>query len=353
MDILMTIIYCLIVLSVLVFIHEGGHFVTAKMFGIRVSEFMLGLPGPRISFKAGETRFGITCIPLGGYARVCGMEAGNLAPYVPEVLKYIHENGSATVQDVAKSLTITVDEANKALDELVDWGCVCSPTKEDFRNDILMYYSADINGYKKGEARSVTDKEKYFKFEYFRQYRSLPFWKRSVILLAGILVNILFAMIVFVVLYTLVGFDVQNQSTGEISHVNMGPLQAIEYGLNYVWAVVVAVIGLFNPATMVDTVSNSTSLIGIAVISKSAAEAGICAFLEFMAMISVSLGIMNLLPIPPLDGGRFLVEIYQKITGKNVSERALTLISLIGIAFFILLFIVIMNQDIQRFILGS
>ena len=104
---------------------------------------------------------------------------------------------------------------------------------------------------------------------------------------------------------------------------------------------------------MADTVSNSTSLIGIAVISKNAAEAGICAFLEFMAMISVSLGIMNLLPIPPLDGGRFIVEIFQRITRKNVSEKALSMISLAGIAFFILLFVVIMNQDIQRFIIGS
>lgn len=104
---------------------------------------------------------------------------------------------------------------------------------------------------------------------------------------------------------------------------------------------------------MAETVSNSTSLIGIAVISKSAAEAGICAFLEFTAMISVSLGIMNLLPIPPLDGGRFIIEIYQRITRKNAPEKAINMISLIGVAFFLLLFVVIMNQDIQRFILGA
>lgn len=349
----MTILCCLIVLSVLVFIHEGGHFLTAKMFGIRVTEFMLGLPGPRTSFKWGETRFGITCIPLGGYARVCGMEPGNMKPHLPEVLKYVHENGSATVEDISDALLISDEETIDALDELVDWGCICRPTKKDVRDNIDKYYAADINGYKLGESRKVDNKDIYFKLEYFRQYRSLPFWKRTIILLAGILINLLFAMIIFVILYTFVGFDVQNNTTGEISHVNMQPLEAIQYGLNYVWAVIVAVIGLFNPVTMAETVSNSTSLIGIAVISKSAAEAGICAFLEFMAMISVSLGIMNLLPIPPLDGGRFIIEIFQKLTRKNVPEKALTLISLCGVAIFILLFIVIMNQDIQRFILGA
>lgn len=104
---------------------------------------------------------------------------------------------------------------------------------------------------------------------------------------------------------------------------------------------------------MQETISNSTSIIGIAVISKSAAEAGVCAFLEFMAMISISLGIMNLLPIPPLDGGRFLIEIYQVITRRNVPVKAINIISLVGIALLFALFFVVMNQDIQRFIFGA
>ena len=120
MDILLTILCCLIVLSVLVFIHEGGHFVTARLFGVRVSEFMLGLPGPRLSFKHNDTRYGVTCVPLGGYARVCGMEPGNMKPYLTDVLKFIHTNGKATVSFVAHELKISKDEAEDALDELVD-----------------------------------------------------------------------------------------------------------------------------------------------------------------------------------------------------------------------------------------
>lgn len=353
MDVLITILCCLIVLSVLVFIHEGGHFLTARMFGVRVSEFMLGLPGPRISFKLGDTRFGLTCVPLGGYARVCGMEPGNLKPYLPEILEYIHSKGTAKISEVAGALSISNDDAEEALDELVEWGCVSRPTRQDLKVDDIKYYAADIEGYKKGEARKIDDKDKYFKEEYFKQYRSLPFWKRSIILLSGIAINLLFAMIIFVILYTFVGFNVKNTSTGEIFHTNMNPLEAIQYGFMYIWAVIQAVIKLINPVTAGETIQNSTSLIGIAVISKSAAEAGICAFLEFMAMISVSLGIMNLLPIPPLDGGRFLVEIYQRIFRRNVSEKVLSIISLIGISLFILLFIVMLNQDIQRFILGG
>ncbi|MDO5328960.1 MAG: site-2 protease family protein [Coriobacteriia bacterium] len=330
MDILLTIACCVIVLSVLVFIHEGGHFIASRLFGVRVTEFMLGLPGPNIGFKHGETKYGVTCIPLGGYARVCGMEAGNMKPHLKRVYEYMLENKKANANDVSNALNISEEAASDCLFELFQWGSV-SENKDVFT----------INKFCK----------KTFKEEYFCQYRSLPFWKRIIILLAGIFVNLLFAMIIFVILYTLVGFDVKYQDTGEIAHVTMNPLQAIQYGFNYIWLVIQAVVKLFNPATAAETVNNSTSLIGIAVISKSAAERGICAFLEFMAMISVSLGIMNLLPIPPLDGGKFIVEIIQKITGKNVPERVVTLISIVGIALFLLLFIIMIRQDIQRFIL--
>ena len=119
MEILVTILCLLIVLTVLVFIHEGGHFLAARLFGVRVSEFMLGLPGPRLSFKHNDTRYGVTCVPLGGYARVCGMEPGNLHPYLAEVLKLVHETGKVCSSFVSSKLNISLDEAEDALDELV------------------------------------------------------------------------------------------------------------------------------------------------------------------------------------------------------------------------------------------
>lgn len=350
MDILLTIVYCLIVLCVLVFIHEGGHFLAARMFGVRVTEFMIGLPGPHIGFRIKETLFGITCIPLGGYAKVCGMEPGNIKQYLPDALKIVHQNGKARVSKVASYLKITREQAQDALDELVEWGCVDrADSHEDLTSDII-YYASEINGYEKGQAREVLNKENYFKYEYFHQYRSLSFTRRSIVILSGIVINILFAMIVFVLLYSVVGYDVKSTSTGMYEHVNMSPITAIQFGLNYVWSVIIAVLGLFNPATAQQTLSNSTSLIGIAVISKSAADHGIFAFFEFMAMISVSLGIMNLIPIPILDGGRFIIEVIQKITGKNVPEKASRIISFIGIAIILVLFVVLITQDSQRFL---
>lgn len=368
MDVLLTILAATVVLGVLVFIHEGGHFVAARAFGVRVTEFMLGLPGPHIGIQRGETKFGITAVPLGGYARVCGMEPGEMSPYLEAALTSVYARGEALMEDVARDCGITDDEAYEALEELVEWGSIAGPRKSDEYN---MYRTPErkptglqrkraarkgitlVDHLAEGEARPLEDAHAFFMSEYKQQYRSLPFWKRSVILIAGPGVNLLFAMLAFVLIYSVLGFDYQNSQTGEISHVTVDPLRAIEAGIMYIGMVIQAVIGLFNPQTAAETVSNSTSIVGIAVMSKSAFEAGFTSLLTFMAMISVSLGIMNMLPIPPLDGGRFVVEIYQRIRRKVVSLRAMNYLSFAGVALFMVFFIVMMNQDIQRFIFGN
>ena len=156
----------------------------------------------------------------------------------------------------------------------------------------------------------------------------------------------------FVIIYSVIGIDYVN-TAGEVIHVQVDPLRSLIAGVNYIGMVVAAVLQLFNPVTAAQTVSNSASVVGVAVLSKSAADAGLLSFTMFTAMISVSLGVVNMLPIPPLDGGKFIVEIYQRIRGKWVSQRAINIISTVGITAFMLLFVVMLNQDIQRFILGN
>ena len=374
MDIILTIVAAIIVLGFLVFIHEGGHYLASRAFGVRVKEFMIGLPGPRIAKKIGETRFGVTCVPLGGYAAICGMQLGELPTHLKKVLFSIAYLGTADVEDIADACNISDDEAEAALDTLVDWGTVVEPRKTDAHRT---YRMAEVRmgkrssrrlaervkagsfpiaqDFAEGEARPITASqlEDFYQHEYHRQYRSLPFWKRSVILLAGIAMNLVFAMLAFVIIYSVIGFDVQNTVTGEITHITVDPLRSIQAGFMYIGMVVQAVISLFNPATAGEVINESTSIIGIAVISKQAFEQGLTTVLEFTAMISVSLGVMNLLPIPPLDGGRFVIEIFQKLARREVSNRALGTLSMIGMALMLLLFVVMINQDIQRFILGG
>ena len=403
MDILVTIVCATVVIGLIVLIHEGGHYLAARAFGVRVSEFMLGLPGPSIGFTRGGTRFGVTAVPLGGYARICGMEAGEMSPHLKSVLAALYERGTMTIGEVAAACGISDDEAFEALEELVEWGSAAGPAKGDpedvyraaattaskarrtrrarAKKHVVPIAAPEVgaalqtpahalicaesddsaadagNGtsaaYALGEPRPVADPDALFASEYSQQYRALPFWKRSVILLAGVAVNLLFAVIAFIVIYSVIGIDLQNTETGEVFHFNATPLQSIQAGFMYIVAVVQAVAGLFNPATAADTVSQSSSIVGIAVMSRDFFEAGFVYALEFTAMISVSVGIMNLIPIPPLDGGRFVVEIIQKIRRKPVSAKALGYASWVGVGLFLVFFAIMVNQDIQRFIFGN
>ncbi|MCL1797775.1 MAG: M50 family metallopeptidase [Eggerthellaceae bacterium] len=347
MDFILTIFYATIVLTILVFVHECGHFFAARAFGVRVTEFMLGLPGPSIGFTWKGTRFGITAIPLlGGYARICGMEPGEQSPHLEKVLAFAYRQGRVHMEDVARGLLISNEEAFAALEELTEWGSLVGPAKKDTYN---IYRTPAVKGrFDLGQVREVEDESTLFESEYKQQYRSKPFWKRMIMLLGGIILNLLFAIVLFVLIYSVIGVDFMNTQTGEIEHFTVNPWRAIVAGFTLIGMVVQAVAGLFNPATAAETISGSASVIGIAIMSKTAAEQGFINFLFFMAMISISLGIMNFLPIPPLDGGRLIIEIVQKFSRKHVSMKIMNYLVGAGLLLLLGLFVVLIFQDVQR-----
>ena len=355
-----------VAIGFIVLIHEGGHYLASRAFGVRVTEFMLGLPGPSVGLTAGGTRFGITAVPLGGYARVCGMECGDLDPHLRGALRELYTAGSLTEAQLAERLGISEEDAAEVLEELYEWGSVLRPGKADgglWRVPALIPSGRALKQARRlclplpqalpaGSPRADVDEDALFEAELACQYRSLPFWKRSVILLAGIALNLLFAVIAFIVVYTVIGVDVTTAS-GEVQHLTLTVGQSIQAGFGVIATTFQAILGLFNPATAADVVSNSTSVVGIAVMSADFFAKGVADALFFMAIISVSIGLMNLLPIPPLDGGRFLVEIIQKISGRTVPARVMGIASMAGMALFLCFFAFMLNQDIQRFILGG
>lgn len=355
MDVVLMIVLIVIVLSILVFIHEGGHYLAARMFGVRVTEFMLGLPGPNIGFTRKGTKFGVTCVPLGGYAKVCGMEPGPENPHIEQALAYAYEHGTVYADDVAEKLGISLDEAIEVLYVLEDWGCLDGPGKKDehniFRTRAYRDKKAGID-LAQGTPRVFEDPHALYLAERAQTYRSLPFWKRSVILLAGIFMNLLFTVVAFIVAFSIIGVDVTT-AAGEVQHLNLNVLDSIQMGFMTIGVTAQAIVSLFNPETAAGVVSQSTSIVGMAVVSVDFASMGLGWFVYFMAVISVSLGLMNLLPIPPLDGGRFVIEIFQKLFKRQVGYKAMNAMSMAGMALFLIFFLFMVNQDVQRIISGN
>ena len=93
-------------------------------------------------------------------------------------------------------------------------------------------------------------------------------------------------------------------------------------------------------------------MVGISVMASEAASTSPIELVLLVASVSMSLGFMNLLPIPPLDGGKILIEIVQLIIRRPLSIRAQTIVSYVGVAFFLFIFVVALRNDIVRYILG-
>ena len=125
-------------------------------------------------------------------------------------------------------------------------------------------------------------------------------------------------------------------------------MDSFQLSVDYVYQTVAGISQLFVPERTMEVLDNSTSVVGISVMSAQAASLGASAYLSFAALISLSLGFMNLLPIPPLDGGKLLIEIIQAITRRKIPARLQTALSLAGIALFGLMFIYVLRGDILR-----
>ena len=123
-NVIAPIFWGVLLLSLLVFVHEGGHFLAARACGVRVTEFFLGLPCRFSVYHASRrigTRFGVTPLLLGGYAAICGMDPEE-SPHAADVLDFVHRRGTASVAQIASELSITEEEALDTCAFLLNWG---------------------------------------------------------------------------------------------------------------------------------------------------------------------------------------------------------------------------------------
>lgn len=425
MSILLTVVWGIVVLGILVLVHELGHFVAARAFGVRVTEFMFGMPGPNVGFEHNGCRYGITCIPLGGYNRIAGMEGGDEDPNLARVLAYVYRQGHVDVEHTALACGISEEDAAFALEVLDGWGSVNKPGRGNKTQD---WCAPQTAGHALGEAREVPDPRALLDAERTHTYRGLPFWKREVVLFAGPVMNLLLTVVVFLVMFCGMGVEYGTttidsvvedgpaveaglepgdtvtavngtpvESVSELSmalsgcavgdevqvtyerageqretvvtvaqgeggnpiigiyaasgRYRLGVVDALAFSGELLVMTVQSYASLFNPATAAETVGQSSSIVGISVMAKQAADAGLFNVLFLIAVISLSLGVVNLLPVPPLDGGKIVTEVIQRVTRRNIPARVINATSFAMIALFLVLFVALTQQDITRFIL--
>ncbi|HEX9114252.1 MAG TPA: RIP metalloprotease RseP [Nitrospirota bacterium] len=422
----MTLIYFLIVIGILVFVHEFGHFIMAKRAGVRVEKFSLGM-GPKIAgFKKGDTEYVISALPLGGYVKMAGENPDEEPTGAPDefqsktvwqrakiaatgpltniVLAFLvmplvfmvgtYAEGPAKVGFVEKDSPAeragflagdVIEEVNGR--RISDWTKALSLIAVNPGTDVTV--AIDRGGEKKvlvlrpetatelkiGMSGLVPD----MPAEIGKLKPGFPAEK------AGIKPNDKILAVNRQTIYhwnqfsTLVKdsggrmltLDVERE--GKRLEVPVTPVQdggRYVIGVEPMMRLVFKKYGFFESLRLgfdktieaIDltfitlkkllTFSLSIKTLGgpvmIAQMSGQAAAAGLSSFLSLLAMISISLGILNLLPIPVLDGGLILFLVIEAIRKKPVSRKVMEVSQSIGAAVLITLIAVVSYNDVMR-----
>jgi regulator of sigma E protease len=219
MDTVLVIFWGLILLTVIIVIHEAGHFLAARLFGVRVIEFAVGLPGfPSIGRTTRRgTRVALTCVPLGGYNRIAGMMA------VPEdhreiarAYAYLCKYGTLRTDALPSDAERLDFEISEHMEVLADWGTIIRGRADDGSRAIV-YQTPATEGAPAGTPREVDDSVAFIESEHAQTYDARPFWKRAVILLAGSLFNIVFFVVVVTSAVMVSGSYVASQTISAVT----------------------------------------------------------------------------------------------------------------------------------------
>ena len=397
----MEIIFTIVILGVIVFLHELGHFATAKYFGMPVSEFAIGM-GPRIfSVRRGETVYSIRVLPLGGFVNIEGMQPENF-----DLERFKKEKTDEIIEELRneKGLTEKSDEIES----------------EEFVNEVSKRLDENVE-------KELKKQENIQKNGFFAKS---PF-SRFVVLIAGVMMNFISALIALFVMLSITGVmpikytapvvgEIQADSRAkeklrvndkilEVNGENVSNWvemseKVLKISQNYKDEDVSLKI-LRNDKEITENVKLTynkeakANLLGIQVlpqktninerikmsfvmfrdyfkltldgvrmlvtgkvamkemtgpvglpkiVGQAYGQGGFFALLGIFILISINIGIMNLLPIPALDGGR-LIFVIPEFFGIKVNKKIEEKIHMIGMIFLLVLMLVIVFFDVTKY----
>ena len=330
----------IVLILVVVFIHEYGHYYFAKKYGVGVTDFSIGF-GKEIfgwNDKSG-TRWKVCWIPLGGYVKFFGDRNVFSQADQDEILK------KYSIEDQKKlfilkplyqrSLIVAAGPFANFILAVVIFFFIYTFVGKDFTPAVINEVNKDSPAYVAGlekndvivsvdnqKVKSILDVSKYItmstddyiNFVISRQNQLKTFKvKPEMILSKDNLGN--------QIKKRMIGIQI-GAYNNEINHVKLGPSKSIYYSISEVYYVSISTLKyLFSIVKGTGDSSQLGGPIRIAKVSGQVAEFGVLPFLSMMAYISISLGLINLFPIPLLDGGHLMFYAFEKILGKPLSQK--------------------------------
>lgn len=350
-----TIVSTVIVLGVLIFIHELGHFLAARRMGVTVLRFSLGF-GPRIvGFQRGDTDYCLSLVPLGGYVKMLGEDREDPVADADRDRSFSH-------QSVRKRLVIVLaGPLSNVLLGIVLFMVVFAFYGVPRLNTEIGTVTADSPAARAG----LQPKDKVLEIN----GRGLKAWEdlsetiqREGLKPLEILVQRDGQRLVFQVtpevreVKNIFGETIRRPVIGitasgsfEVEKVN--PLMAGVYSLKQTWSLTklffMTVVKLIQRVLPMETLGGP---ILIAQMAGQQAQEGLMNFLHFMGLISINLAVLNLLPIPVLDGGHVMFFLVEAVRRRPLSVRQVEMAQRVGMAVLIALMVFVFYNDIMRLI---
>ena len=340
---LLTIIAAIFVFGLLVLVHEFGHFITAKMTGMRVDEFAIGFGPKLLTTKRGETVYSIRAIPLGGFNDIAGMDPTN---------NEAGDRGYCNKPVLSRMFVILAGSVmNFILPVILFFGIffftgMNVPSTEPVIGAVIENKPAALAGLKDGDkiirvndnqiatwsdfVTSIKDVQK-------DQSINITYERGNEILetnVTPVYDNASKRMLLGV------QSKVDNKSVSFFEAVKLSLTQTYEI----IAMMIAALIDIFISPSQADLAGP----IGIAQMAGKVAESGFVPLLNFAALLSLNLGIINLLPVPALDGGHFVTLALEAVRGKPLSPKAIIYTQRVGVALLLLLMIFATKNDIIR-----
>jgi regulator of sigma E protease len=354
----------LFVLTIVVFFHELGHFLVARLCGIRVLVFSIGF-GPEIVgfYDRYGTRWKISAVPLGGYVKFFGDE--NAASVPDHEAAAVMDEAEKEVSFIHKpvgpraAVVVAGPLANFILAIAIFAGVFMTVGKQTTtaRVDTVQPASAaEAAGFKPGDLVVAINGEKIDNFADMQRVVSVSAGETlnvevdrggmHVTLKATPQLRELTDSFGNKHRLGVLGIS-RSMAAGDIKTQKMGPLQAVAEGARETWFVVDRTLsyigGVFTGREAADQLGGP---IRIAQVSGEVASVGFVALINLTAVLSVSIGLLNLFPIPLLDGGHLLFYGIEAIRGRPLSERAQEVGFRIGLAIVVMLMIFATFNDI-------
>lgn len=370
MELIISILGVLFVFSLIIFIHEFGHFIAAKRSGVRVDEFAFGFPPRLWSRKKGETKYAINLLPLGGYVKLHGEDGGD-------------EEDPTSYAGKPAYIKIIILLAGVALNFVLGWFILFGsyvfgmqpilPNMDDHPGvvnsmravieEVEKDTPADKEGLKKGDVIKSVDGTNITDSTSFILYIQ----KKTEEGKKDATVNVAVERDGQVIEKTITTYkskqklgkrEVEVDRIGVVvddkGEVKAPPLAAAGAAFQELGSMILltfqGIIEVFRKLIMSFQVSeNVVGPVGIFKLTGSFAQVGLSPLLQFAAVLSVAVGVFNVVPIPSLDGGHTLIVLIESIIRRKFSNKAKAVVQYVGFGALILLMIVITFKDVIRF----